>query len=245
MKKGIFTIEKNAAAALDTFELRLSGDASAFTRPGQFAELEVPGRFLRRPFSAASFDAGGFTVLYSLAGGGTLALSRMAPGEKIDALTGLGNGFDASVSGSRPLLIGGGAGLSPLYALSRELSARGVEFTALLGFNTAAEVCFADRFAALGARVVIATADGSAGVCGLVTDVMAGLDFTYIYACGSQAMLRAIDALADVPGQFSMDARMGCGFGACMGCSVMTASGPRRVCRDGPVFLRSELIWED
>jgi dihydroorotate dehydrogenase electron transfer subunit len=242
MKKSVMTIASNRPIARGVFELVLRGEFG-HRAPGQFMQISLPGRFLRRPFSVCRADGDSLTAVYKIAGGGTEALSRMEAGEALDVLTGLGNGFDTSRGGGAPLLVGGGTGVSPLLGLCAALRGEGRKVTAILGFGKADEVFCADKFAALGADVRVTTADGGAGLRGLAPDAMDGADYTFIYACGPAAMLEAVNAKAASGGQFSLEARMGCGFGACMGCTIMTADGPRRVCRDGPVFDREEIIW--
>lgn len=244
MKQGLFTIEENRPLTGRVSRLRLRGDVSAIERPGQFADLRLEGFFLRRPFSVCDWDEESFTVLYELSGRGTEWMRRLPCGTEVDVLTGLGNGFSLARGGEEPLLIGGGSGVSPLYALARELLRRGAHPTAILGFWSADEVFYADEFQALGVETIVTTVDGSHGVRGFVTAAM-DRPHTGFYACGPTAMLQAVCHASDRPGQLSFDRRMGCGFGACMGCTVQTASGPRRVCKDGPVFDREEVLWED
>ena len=242
MQEVTYTIAENTPIASGVYRLRLTGDPSAITAPGQFLELRVPGFFLRRPVSVCDWDEAGVTLLYKVVGGGTDALSRCAIGQTIDALSGLGNGFDLSNCGSAPLLCGGGIGAAPLYGLAKRLLAVGKTPTAVLGFNTAAEVFYEEAFKALGVRTVVATADGSYGLRGFVTDALPETFDTFC-ACGPLPMLRALCERTDKPGQVSLEARMGCGFGACMGCTIDTANGPKRVCREGPVFRREEIQW--
>ncbi len=245
MEQQLLTVRENAPAARGVYRMTLAGDVKAVAAPGQFVNLRVPGFALRRPISVCDWSEGGLTLLYKLAGGGTDAMSHMAAGTRVDALVGLGNGFDVSKSGERPLLVGGGVGTPPLYGLCKRLRAEGKRPTVLIGFRTADEILLADEFAALGARVLVTTEDGSAGAKGFVTAVMDKIDCSYFYACGPLPMLRAVDRAAKTAGEFSFEERMGCGFGVCMGCSKMTKYGAKRVCRDGPVFTREELIWED
>ena len=243
MKKGIFTLIKNEELIPGFHRLSFAGDASAVTRPGMFAEVQVPGYFLRRPFSVADACGDSLTLAVRVRGEGTAVLTAMPVGSKLDILTGLGNGFDLDCAGERPLLVGGGSGVPALYMACRELIERGASPIAALGFNSAGESFYAGDFAALGAETVLYTADGSAGRCGVVTDALDGFDYSYVYACGAVPMLQIIDREAKTGAQFSLEARMGCGFGACMGCTVETQDGPRRVCKDGPVFRKGELIW--
>ena len=244
MKQEQFTILENTPIAKDTYKMVLGGDTTALCRPGQFINLQVDGFFLRRPISVSDWDDESLTILYQVVGGGTAAMARLPRGAVLDALSGLGNGFDTAPAGRAPLLIGGGLGFAPLYRLCRVLRAQGAQPTVILGFPEAAQVCYEQEFRALGAAVYVATADGSYGVRGFVTDVMAGLEYTYFYTCGPEAMFRAIDRIAKTSGQYSFDSRMGCGFGACMGCSCKTLTGNKRICREGPVLRREEILWE-
>ena len=243
MRQSTFEITANTALTADVYRLTLAGDSTAFTAPGQFLDIRLPERFLRRPISVCDWDDSSVTVLYKLAGAGTRAMAGMAPGTALDVLTGLGNGFDITAGGERPLLVGGGIGAAPLYRLAKELIARGSRPAAVLGFNTASDVFYEKEFRALGAEVILATADGSRGVKGFVTDaVQTAGAYSFVYACGPTAMLRALDGAVTGPGQYSFEERMGCGFGACMGCTCQTKNGARRVCRDGPVFAREEVL---
>ena len=226
MKQITLTIAENIKLAEGIYRLRLAGDTSAITAPGQFVNLKLSGFFLRRPISVCDWTERKVTLIYKVLGRGTDAMTRMAPGTELDVLTGLGNGYDVSRSGERPLLVGGGVGIPPLYGLARRLAAQGKHVTAVLGFNRASEIFLAEEFRALGTEVVIATADGSAGLKGLVTDGMAAVsDYTYLYTCGPEPMLKAVYADCKTSGQFSFEERMGCGFGACMGCSCKTKYG--------------------
>ena len=242
MKKGIFTLVNSEELLPGYRRLTLAGDTGPL-RPGQFAEVSVPGYFLRRPFSVADNGEGWLSIAVREAGAGTAALNALAPGAELDVLCGLGNGFDLSSAGSCALLVGGGSGIPALYTACRELIASGVEVRAALGFNTAAQAIYTEEFAALGAHVEPYTADGSLGKRGFVTAALAEGGYTLVLACGPVPMLRRVDELALSPAQFSLEARMGCGFGACMGCTVETVRGARRVCKDGPVFRSGELVW--
>ena len=241
----IYTIEENSPAARDVYRMRLSGNTAAFTRPGQFLNIALSGLFLRRPISIADWDENGVTIFYKVVGEGTRRMSAMGPGERLDVLVGLGNGFDTAASGEHPLVVGGGVGAPPLWRLTKDLLAAGKKPAVLLGFNTEADIFLAPAFEALGIPVLLATADGSRGVKGFVTDAIreCAPDFDYIFACGPEPMLKALYAAAEVPGQYSFEARMGCGFGACMGCSCKTKYGYKRICRDGPVLFREEIVW--
>lgn len=244
MKQGVFEIAENRPVARGTMRMRLQGDTSAITRPGQFINIKLDGFFLRRPISVCDRDDKSVTIIYKVVGRGTEKMSRMDHGS-LDVLSGLGNGFDVSPACKYTLIAGGGVGAAPLYFLARELISSGHFVTAALGFNTASEVYYEREFADLGADVIIATADGSRGVKGFVTDAMAHAEYDYFYACGPEPMLRAVYAISHTDGQFSFEERMGCGFGACMGCSCKTLYGSKRICRDGPVLTKEEIIWGD
>ncbi len=241
MQQRRFAVLENRAAAKDTFLMRLGGPAG-ITAPGQFVNLQLPGRYLRRPISVCDWTENSLTLAYKVVGGGTADLAALAPGAELDLLTGLGTGFDPACSGDRPLLVGGGIGAAPLVGLARCLRERGVRPVAVLGFNTAEEVFCRALFEDLDVELRFTTADGSLGTRGLVTDALPE-DATYLYTCGPMPMLRALSARCTLPGEYSLEARMGCGFGACMGCTIETAAGPKRVCREGPVFRREELLW--
>lgn len=242
MIKSCYKVESNEKIAKSVYKMVLSGDTSAITRPGQFINIKVPDKYLRRPISVCDFDAETVTVIYKVVGEGTKIMSEMEKGISLDVLTGLGNGFDAGKSGDRPLLIGGGVGVPPLYNLAKKLKDEGKTVTVILGFNTSDEVFLKEEFEKI-ATVYLTTADGSEGQKGFVTDAMDGIDYDYIYTCGPQAMLRAVYDKAKTGGQFSFEERMGCGFGACMGCSCKTKYGAKRICKDGPVLEKEEIIW--
>ena len=248
MKQSIFTIKTNAPLICDVFRMELAGDSSAITTPGQFVNVQLDGRFLRRPISVCDKTADGIVLIYKTVGHGTEQLAQMQPGQQLDLLTGLGNGYDTSKSGDRPLLIGGGVGVPPMYWLCRELIGQGKKVTVILGFNTKDEIFYQKEFTDLGAKVIVTIVDGSFGTKGFVTDGMQQLEneaapYTYIYTCGPLPMFRAINQVAKTSGQFSFEERMGCGFGACMGCSCKTITGYKRICKDGPVLEREEIIW--
>ncbi len=244
MKQTSLTISDNSRLADGIFRLVLSGDTSAISAPGQFVDLKLPGFFLRRPISVCDWEPGRLTLIYKVLGRGTEAMTRLAPGAELDVLTGLGNGYDLAPAGDRPLLVGGGVGIPPLYGLAKRLLAVGRTVTAVLGFNRAAEIFLAEEFRALGAEVILTTADGSTGIPGLVTDGMAAAgEYTYLYTCGPEPMLRAVYGACRTAGQFSFEERMGCGFGACMGCTCRTKYGSKRICRDGPVLEKEEIVW--
>ena len=243
MKQGIFVIEKQEQIARDTWKLALLGDTSALTAPGQFVNIKLSGLFLRRPISVCDYDSRSMILIYKVVGEGTGQMSRMQAGEKLDILTGLGNGYRLEPSGSAPLLIGGGAGVPPLYHLCKRLIEQGKKPGVILGFNSRSEVFYQKEFEALGARVQVTTADGSEGLRGFVTNAMSAFDYTYFYACGPEPMLRAVYNQSRTSGQLSFEERMGCGFGACMGCSCKTKYGNKRICKDGPVLEKEEIIW--
>ena len=243
MRDLIFEIGENREVARDVYHLRLTGDSSDISCPGQFASIKLEGNFLRRPFSICAWDEEGLDIYYKVVGEGTEKLSALPVGTKLSTMVGLGNGYNTALSGERPLLIGGGMGATPLYCLCKKLLTEGKKPTVLLGFASAADVFLAKEFKALGAEVILCTDDGSMGHHGFVTDMMAQLDYSHFYTCGPEGMFRAIDRIARTEGQFSFEARMGCGFGACMGCTCKTHKGNKRVCKDGPVLERSEIIW--
>ena len=229
--------------AEDTFEAVLAGDVSNITAPGQFVNIKLDGFFLRRPISVCDVSGDTLTIIYKVVGEGTRKMSRAPIGTEWLTLTGLGNGYDTSVSGSRPLLIGGGAGVPPMYLLCKKLIAEGKTPSVILGFGTKNQVFYKEMFTKLGVSVAITTNDGSEGTHGFVTDVMDNFDYTYFYTCGPEPMLKAIYNKSKTSGQFSFEERMGCGFGACMGCTCETKYGNKRICRDGPVLVKEEIIW--
>jgi len=245
MKKVLFTIESNAEVASRVFRMRLSGDTSAILRAGQFANFEIEGKFLRRPFAVREWDSEGFDVYYKVVGEGTAILSGMKPGHALDVLTGLGNGFDVSACKRKALVVCGGLGSSPAFSLVRNLVADGKEVTLILGFNTVDDVVLRGEYESLGVDLHIVTLDGSLGEKGLVTDVISRLDpsYDYFYTCGPAVMMKAVCEALPGPGEASLEERMGCGCGICFGCTCHTVSGPKRVCSDGPVFKKEEIIW--
>ena len=242
MKQGVFTILENTALTDSVYRMKLAGDASEVTAPGQFINILLDGLFLRRPISVCDSDAGSITIIYKVIGKGTEQMSRMASGEKLDVLTGLGNGYDLNAAGNTPLLIGGGVGVPPLYKLAKLLTAAGKKVTVILGFNTKSEIFYEEEFKALGADVRVTTVDGSYGITGFVTAAMPDT-YSHYYACGPEPMLRAVFSAAKAPGEMSFEERMGCGFGACMGCSCKTITGFKRICKDGPVMKSEEILW--
>ncbi|MCD8036546.1 MAG: dihydroorotate dehydrogenase electron transfer subunit [Clostridiales bacterium] len=243
MKQCIFTVRENKEIARITYKMVLEGDTSAISGPGQFVNIKLDGFFLRRPISVCDYNENLLTIIYKTVGRGTEYMADMKAGEKLDVLCGLGNGYDLSRSGDNPFLIGGGAGVPPMYNLAKKLIAEGKKPTVIMGFNKSDEIFYVDEFEKLGADVIIATADGSAGVKGFVTDAMKDLDYSYVYICGPEPMLKAVYNTMTTSGQFSFEERMGCGFGACMGCSCETKYGNKRICKDGPVLEKEEIIW--
>ena len=244
MKQGIFKISLNEKLTDNVYKMVLVGDTSDITACGQFINIQLDGLYLRRPISVCDKDDTSVTIIYKVVGKGTEQMAKMTVGESLDVLTGLGNGYDLSVSGDKPVLLGGGVGVPPLYMLARLLKEQGKEVSVILGFNTASEVFYENEFKALGCNVIVTTVDGSYGVKGFVTNAYPS-DYTYFYTCGPEPMLKAIYKTATTSGQMSFEERMGCGFGACMGCSCKTIAGYKRICKDGPVMLKEEILWED
>ena len=243
MEQTLLRIEENRPLTRDILKIRLTGNVSGVERPGQFVNIKLEGVFLRRPISVFDREEDAITLIYRTVGVGTRRLSEMKAGETLDVLTGLGNGYDLTRAGDRPLLLGGGAGVPPLYWLARVLREQGKRVTAVLGFNSAEDVFAEEDFRKLGCETTVTTADGSHGVRGFVTDAMPE-EYSYFYACGPEPMMRAVDRRAKTEGEFSLEERMGCGFGACMGCSCRTRDGMKRICREGPVLRRGEILWE-
>ena len=243
MTSGFYTVVKNTALTNVVYKMVLSGDTSAITAPGQFINIKLEGMFLRRPISIYDWEDETITIIYKVVGQGTEAMANIKEGEKLDCLVGLGNGFDTSLSGEKPVLIGGGVGIPPMYGLLKKLIKEGKKPSVILGFNTKDEVFEEEEFSALCDAVYVTTVDGSYGTRGFVTDVLKDLDYTYFYTCGPMPMFNAIEKVARGSGQFSFEERMGCGFGACMGCTCKTKYGNKRICKDGPVLVREEIIW--
>ena len=243
MKQSIFTILSNTPLTDSVYKMVLSGDTSAITAPGQFVNIQLTGKFLRRPISVCDYDETTLTIVYKVVGKGTEQMRRMGEGETLDILTGLGNGYDLSLSGSHPVLLGGGVGVPPLYHLAKKLIAQGKSVSVVLGFNTKSEIFYEEEFRRLGCAVTVTTADGSYGKKGFVTDALPQ-DYTYFYTCGPEPMLKAVYRATSTSGQMSFEERMGCGFGACMGCSCKTLTGYKRICKDGPVMKKEEILWE-
>ncbi|MDD6200768.1 MAG: dihydroorotate dehydrogenase electron transfer subunit [Firmicutes bacterium] len=244
MKQSIFTVISNTALTDSVSEMVLSGDTSPITAPGQFVNIRLDGLFLRRPISVCDYDEQTLTLVYKAVGKGTEAMRTMEPGVRLDLLTGLGNGYDLSPAGERPVLLGGGVGVPPLYHLAKKLLAQGKIVTVILGFNTRNEIFYEEKFKALGCDVLVTTVDGSYGIRGFVTDALKLVPYSYFYTCGPEPMLKAVYRSAETSGQMSFEERMGCGFGACMGCSCKTLTGFKRICKDGPVMRKEEILWE-
>ncbi|MEE1010879.1 MAG: dihydroorotate dehydrogenase electron transfer subunit [Acutalibacteraceae bacterium] len=243
MNKGIYKIISNNRLTKDIYEMKLEGDTSHITAPGQFINIQLDGFYLRRPISICDYDDKTITIIYKVVGHGTEAMAELEAGESLDILCGLGNGFDTSKCNGKAVLIGGGVGVPPMYNLCKKLIAEGKKVSVILGFNTASEIFYKSEFEQLGAKVYISTVDGSEGVKGFVTDVLKDLEYDYFFTCGPMPMFKAIEKIAATSGQYSFEERMGCGFGACMGCSCKTKYGNKRICRDGPVLEREEIIW--
>lgn len=243
MRESIFTVLGNTALTDSVYKMVLSGDTSAITASGQFVNIQLAGHFLRRPISVCDYDETTLTIVYKVVGKGTQEMATLTAGAKLDILTGLGNGYDLSKSGEKPVLLGGGVGVPPMYHLAKSLTAQGKAVTVILGFNTKSEVFFEEEFAKLGCRVIVTTADGSYGVKGFATTPLADLDYTYFYTCGPEPMLKAVHKATVTSGEMSFEERMGCGFGACMGCSCKTLTGYKRICKEGPVMKKEEILW--
>ena len=244
MKQSIFTIKENVALTDTVYRMVLTGDTSHITACGQFVNIKLEGLFLRRPISVCDCVGDTLTLIYKVVGKGTEQMSLMKAGNTLDLLTGLGNGYDTSLSGDAPLLLGGGVGVPPMYMLCKKLITEGKRVSVILGFNTKAEVFYENEFRALGAHVTVTTVDGSYGTRGFVTDVMKNKSYSYFFTCGPEPMLKAVYKASATSGQFSFEERMGCGFGACMGCSCKTLTGYKRICKEGPVMKKEELLWE-
>ena len=243
MKQGIYTVKSNTKIANSVYKMELAGDTEGLTKSGQFINIQIDGMYLRRPISVCDCEEGVITIIYKVVGRGTEIMAKMEKGKELDVLVDLGNGYDLSKSGDRPLLLGGGVGVPPLYLLAKKLISQGKKVSVILGFNTKDEVFYEEEFKALGADVTVTTVDGSYGIKGFVTDAIKS-GYTYFYTCGPEPMLKAIYKSTDTSGQMSFEERMGCGFGACMGCSCKTITGYKRICKDGPVLEKEEILWE-
>ena len=244
MRQLLFEIKENRPLTKDIMEMILAGDTSDITRPGQFVNIKLDGLYLRRPISICDAEEGKLTLIYKVVGKGTEQMKNMTEGS-LDILSSLGNGYDTSLSGEKPLLIGGGVGVPPLYMLAKELCKEGKEVSVILGFNTKDELFYEEEFKALGCKVYVTTVDGSYGIKGFVTEAMKEIDYTHFFTCGPEPMLKAVWNASKTSGQLSFEERMGCGFGACMGCSCKTLTGYKRICKDGPIMMKEEILWKD
>ena len=245
MKQSIFEIISNEALTSSVYKMVLGGDTSAITAPGQFVNIKLEGMFLRRPISVCDYDEKTLTIVYKVVGKGTEAMSAMSKGTKLDILTGLGNGYDLSLTGDKPVLLGGGVGVPPMYNLAKALIGQGKKVTVIIGFNTKSEIFYEEEFKALGCDTMVTTVDGSYGIKGFVTTALEAVDYTHFCTCGPEPMLKAVYKASRTSGQMSFEERMGCGFGACMGCSCKTLTGYKRICKEGPVMKKEEILWEN
>ena len=244
MKQGLFEIIENIPLTDCVYQMRLRGDTSAISAPGQFVNIQLDGLYLRRPISVCDVEGDVLTIIYKVVGKGTEKMSKMQNG-MLDVLTGLGNGYDLTKAGVHPVLIGGGVGVPPMYLLCKQLRKLGKKVSVILGFNTQSEVFYREAFEALGADVTVTTVDGSCGIQGFVTDALKNMEYSYFYTCGPEPMLKAVYQASKTSGQMSFEKRMGCGFGACMGCSCRTITGYKRICKEGPVMEKEEILWEN
>ena len=244
MKQSIFTIKENRALTDLVWLMRLEGDTSDITAAGQFVNIQLDGLYLRRPISVFDCEEGLLSIIYKVVGKGTEKMTTLPVGTELDILTGLGNGYDLSKVGAKPALVGGGVGVPPMYYLAKKLIEAGKRPEIVVGFNTASEIFGVEFFEALGLNVTVTTVDGSRGIKGFVTNALETLDYDYICTCGPEPMLRALYRATECSGQYSFEERMGCGFGACMGCSCKTVTGYKRICKDGPILEKEEILWE-
>ncbi|MCQ2143447.1 MAG: dihydroorotate dehydrogenase electron transfer subunit [Bacteroidales bacterium] len=234
MEQRLFKIVANKEIAELTYRLDLEAVEPGFSFDGEFVNIKIDGFFLRRPISVCDSYPGGITLVYKVVGKGTEALSHKKEGEVLDLLTGLGRGFDAAATESSALLVAGGLGAAPLLPLAKKLKAAGKKVNVVLGFNKASEICLEEELRALADSFEIAT-----------VDAIKAMDptFDYFYTCGPMVMMKVVCKTLDAPGEASLEERMGCGFGICVGCTVVTKNGPRKVCKDGPVFKKEDIVW--
>jgi dihydroorotate dehydrogenase electron transfer subunit len=244
MKQSIFTIKENRALTDLVWLMRLEGDTSDITAAGQFVNIQLDGLYLRRPISVFDCEDGLLSIIYKVVGKGTEQMTTLPVGTELDILTGLGNGYTLEKVGEKPVLVGGGVGVPPMYYLAKKLIAAGKKPEVVVGFNTASEIFGVEFFEALGLNVTVTTVDGSVGIKGFVTNALETLDYDYICTCGPEPMLKALYRATECSGQYSFEERMGCGFGACMGCSCKTVTGYKRICKDGPILEKEEILWE-
>ncbi len=242
MERVVFKIKDNKKIVKNVFEIKLEGNTDAITKSGQFVNIQLDGLYLRRPISVCDYSKNSLTLVYKVVGKGTEQLSKMEKGD-LDVLVGLGNGYDTELSGKEPVLIGGGVGVPPLFNLCKKLLAEGKKPSVILGFNTKDEIFFEEEFKKLGVNVYVTTVNGEYGIKGFVTDALKNINYTYFYTCGPEPMLKAVYNSTATSGQLSFEERMGCGFGACMGCTCKTKYGNKRICKDGPVLVKEEIIW--
>ena len=245
MKQSIFTVTENKALTSSVMLMRLKGDTSAITASGQFVNIKLDGYYLRRPISVCDVEGDILTIIYKIVGAGTEYMAALEKGAELDVLTGLGNGYNLSLSGENPVVIGGGVGVPPMYYLAKLLINQGKKVTAILGFNTKDEIFYENEFRELGCETIVATADGSYGVKGFVTDALKDVEYSHFFTCGPEPMLKAVYKSSEASGQMSFEKRMGCGFGACMGCTCKTITGNKRICKEGPVLMKEDVLWED
>ncbi len=243
MKQGIFTVKSNKHLTENVLEMKLEGDTSDIKRPGQFVNIKLDNLYLRRPISVCDCSENNLTIVYKVVGKGTEQMADILPGKQLDILTGLGNGFNIAKAGDKPLLIGGGVGVPPMYLLAKKLIEKDIVPTVILGFNTESEIFYKEEFEKLGAKTIVTTVDGSYGIKGFVTDAAKDLDYSYYFCCGPMPMLKAVYSSCNTSGQLSFEERMGCGIGACMGCSCKTITGYKRICTEGPVLEKEEILW--
>jgi dihydroorotate dehydrogenase electron transfer subunit len=243
MEQQILTVLSNEKLVNGVYKMVLNGKVSAITNSGQFINIKIDNLFLRRPISVCDYSSDSVTIIYKVVGHGTEILKDKVKGDLLDCLLGLGNGYDLTLSGEEPLLIGGGVGVPPMYNLAKKLIEQGKKVTVILGFNKAEEIFYEKEFISLGAKVLVTTVDGSYGIKGFVTDAMKDLSYSYFYCCGPEPMLKAVFNASVTEGQLSFEERMGCGFGACMGCSCKTIYGNKRICKEGPVLKKGEILW--